>query len=57
VDALSQKDKEISSYAISVLVPDWLDEIQAEYAKDSDTYNIINNIIENPKLLWKNDIL
>ena len=37
VDGVSQKYEEVTDYAISVAVPDWLDEIRGEYAKDPDT--------------------
>ena len=37
VDAISQRDEEAKSYAISVAIPKWLDEIKSEYAKDPDT--------------------
>jgi hypothetical protein len=34
VDALSRKDEEVRAYATTVVIPDWLDEIRVEYAKD-----------------------
>ena len=34
VDALSRKDEEPTLLAISVVVPEWLNEIRSEYAKD-----------------------
>ena len=43
VDALSWKDEEVKAYAILVPVPDWLDEIRGEYAKDPDTCFLIND--------------
>ena len=43
VDALSQRDEEAKSYANSVAIPEWLDEIRSEYAKNPDTYALIDN--------------
>ena len=43
VDALSRKYEQVRTYAISVAIPDWLDEIQGEYAKDPDTCALIND--------------
>ena len=40
-DALSRNDDEFKDYAISVAVPDWLDEIWKEYAKDPKTCSLI----------------
>jgi hypothetical protein len=37
VDALSQKDVEVRSYATTVVILDWLDQIQVEYAKDPES--------------------
>ena len=42
-DAFSRKDEEGKAYTISVVVPDWLDEIRGEYAKDPDTCALIND--------------
>ena len=56
-DALSQRDEEAKSYTISVAIPEWLDEIRSEYAKDPDTYALIDNPKHNSKLEWRNDIL
>jgi hypothetical protein len=33
VDALSRKDEETQVFAISIAIPEWLDEIRTEYAK------------------------
>ena len=57
VDALSWKDEEVKAYAIWVAVPDWLDEIQGEYAKEPDTYTLINDPNHSPRFEWRNDIL
>ena len=57
VDALSRKDEEIKAYAISMVVPDLLDEIQGEYAKDPDTCALINDHNQGSKFEWRNDIL
>ena len=46
-DALSRKD-EVQTYAISIVIPEWLDEIRREYAKDHN---------RGPKFEWQNDIL
>jgi hypothetical protein len=56
-DALSRKDEEVNAYATTVVIPDWLDEIRLEYAKDPESNSIINNLDQNPKFEWKNDIL
>ena len=56
-DALSRKDEEVKAYAISFVVPDWLDEIWGEYAKDPDTYTLINDPNQGPRFEWRNDIL
>ncbi|MDO5305520.1 MAG: RNase H-like domain-containing protein, partial [bacterium] len=56
-DALSRKDEEIQNYAISMVVPEWLDGIRIEYAKNPEVCSIINNINQNPKFEWKNDLL
>ena len=50
-------EKMKSAYAISVAVPDWLDEIRGEYAKDPDTSALINDPNRGPKFEWRNDIL
>jgi hypothetical protein len=57
VDALSRKDEEVRAYATTIVIPDWLDEIRVEYAKDPESNSIINNLDQNPKFEWKNDIL
>ena len=57
IDALSQKDDEFKAYVISVAIPNWLDEIQGEYAKDPDTSALIDDPNQGPKFEWKNDIL
>jgi hypothetical protein len=57
VDALSRKDDDVTTYATTVVIPDWLDEIRVEYAKDPESYSIINNLDQNPKFEWRNDIL
>ena len=56
-DALSRKYEDITSYSISVAIPEWLNEIRSEYAKDPETSTIINNSNRDPKFEWKNDIL
>ena len=56
-DALSRRDEEAKSYAISVAIPKWLDEIRSEYAKDQDTYALIDNPERNPRVEWRNEIL
>ena len=43
-DALSRKDEEIQNCAISMVVPEWLDGIRTEYAKNLEVCSIINNI-------------
>ena len=55
INALSRKDEDITYYSISVAIPDWLDEIRSEYAKDPETSTIINNPNCDPKFDWKNN--
>ena len=57
VYALSRKDGEVKASAISVAVPDWLNEIRGEYAKDAHTSTLINYLNQGPKLEWRKDIL
>jgi hypothetical protein len=57
VDVLLRKDDNVRGYATTVVIPDWLDEIQVEYAKDPEFNSIINNLDQNPKFEWKNGIL
>ena len=56
-DALSRKDEDITSYSISVAIPEWMNELRSEYAKDPETSTIINNSNRDPKFEWKSDIL
>ena len=56
-DVLSRKYEDITSYSISIAIPEWLNEIQSEYAKDPETSTIINNSNRDPKFEWKNDIV
>jgi hypothetical protein len=56
-EALSQKDEEMPVCTISVLIPDWLDDIRTEFARNLHTCAIINKIGQNSKFAWKNDIL
>ena len=55
-DALSRKDEEVKAYAISFVVPDWLDEIWGEYAKDPDTCALIDDPNQGSRFEWRNDI-
>ena len=57
VDSISQKYEEVNAYAISVAVPEWLDEIRGEYAKVPDTCALINDLNQGPNFEWRNDIL
>lgn len=56
-DPMSKKDEESILLAVSVVIPEWLNEIQSEYVKDPEITVIINNIPDNSKFEWKNDIL
>jgi hypothetical protein len=56
-NALSRKDEEVQTFAIFVVIPKWLNEIQSEYAKNIEASSIINNLRKHPKFEWKNDIL
>ena len=57
VHALSRKDEEAQVFAVSIAIPEWLNEIQIEYAKNTETCSIINDLTQYPKFEWKNDIL
>ena len=46
-DALSKKDEEMNSYSVIVVIPEYLDEIRSEYARDLETSEIINNPSQN----------
>ena len=41
VDAVSQKDEEVTSNATTVVTLDWSSETRVEYAKDLKPYSII----------------
>ena len=43
-DALLRKYEEVQVYAISMVIPEFLDEIRTEYAKNTKVCSIINNI-------------
>jgi hypothetical protein len=49
VDALSRKYEETHVFAISIAIPEWLDEICTEYAKNLETCSIMNNLNQYPK--------
>ena len=57
IDALSRKDEESLSFAVSVVVPEWLNEIQSEYAENPETSAIINNPVQDTKYEWRNAVL
>ena len=46
-DALSKKDEEMNSYLVTVVIPEYLDEIRSEYGRDLETSEIINNPSQN----------
>ena len=50
-------EKMKKAYAISVAVPDWLDEIGGEYAKDPNICALINDPNQGSSFEWRNDIL
>ena len=54
---MSRKDEDPTLLATSVVVPEWLNDIQSEYAKDPEITAIINNLPNNSKFEWRNDIL
>ena len=56
-DALSRKDEEVQVYAISMVIPKILDEIQTDNAKNAQVCSIIENINQYPKFECKNDLL
>lgn len=56
-DPLSRKDEEAQVLIVLVVIPEWLDEIRTEYAKDPKICSIINDLNQYPKFEWKNDIL
>jgi len=51
VDALSRKD-EVQTYAISIIIPEWLDEIRREYTKDPNTCALIEDPNRGSKFEW-----
>ena len=55
-DALSRKD-EVQTYAISIIILEWLEKIQREYAKDPNTHALIEDPNRGSKFEWGNDIL
>ena len=56
-NALSRKDGELTLLAVSIVVFEWINEIQSEYAKDPEITEIIDNLPDNSKFEWKNNIL
>ena len=40
-----------------MVIPEFLDEIRTEYAKNAQVCSIIDNINQYPKFEWKNDLL
>jgi hypothetical protein len=56
-DALSRKEEEAHVFAVSIVIPKWLNEIRTEYAKNPETCSIIDDLSQYPKFEWKNDIL
>eukprot|EP00253_Pinus_taeda_P034459 PITA_34459 len=56
-DALSWKDDDNTTCTALAIVPDWLDKIRVEYAKDLDYRAMIENISQYANYEWKNDIL
>jgi len=44
VDALSRKDDGHITCDAMIVILEWFDEIQSEYAKDKDCHSMINNI-------------
>ena len=61
-DNLSRKhDSDASLCAISIVVLEWISEVQSEYVKDPETRKIIeeveNNKAMNSKYSWKKNIL
>ena len=43
-DSLSRKYEEVQVYAVSMVIPEVLDEIQTEYAKNTKVFSIIKDI-------------
>ena len=56
-DTLSRKYEEVQVYVVSMVIPEFLDEIRTEYVKNTKVSSIINNINHYPKFEWKNDLL
>lgn len=56
-DALSRKDEDNTTCVAMVIIPEWLDEIRVEYAKDEDCASMIENIHQYTNFEWKNDII
>lgn len=57
VDALSGKDDKHTTCVNMIVVPEWLNKIRAEYAKDEDWGSMIKNINQYTNFEWKNYIL
>ena len=55
-DSLSRKG-EVQTYAISIVIPEWLDEIRREYAKDPNTRALMEYQNRGSKFKWRKDIL
>jgi len=61
-DKLSRKlDSDATLCAISIVIPEWISEVQIEYVKNLEIRKLIeeveSNPTTNPKFTWENDIL
>ena len=55
-NVLLRKDEEVQTFAISMVILEWLNQIQSECAKNIEASSIINNLSQHPKFEWKNGI-
>jgi hypothetical protein len=62
VDGLSRKlDNDATLCAMSIIIPEWISEVQTEYIKNPEIRRLIEEVernpTANPKFTWENDIL
>ena len=61
-DGFSRKlDSDATLCAISIVIPEWITEVQTEYVKNPEIRKLIDEVEKNPttnpKFTWENDIL
>jgi hypothetical protein len=62
VDSLSRKEEgDVTLCSISIVIPEWISDVQAKYVKNLEIKKIIkevnNNVASCSKFTWENDIL